>query len=470
MSRQDIPIDSLKPGMYVVGIDVSWLDSPFLRHSFKIKSQEDVDKLIKAGVAVVTIERDKSDVLPPDVIISAEADSSSGSRPDKTATPQSDDLSPEDSTSSLMKKGDSSQPSEQDRPQEETIEQAAVERTCNDTIADKDKDQEKDTAEKLAPTSMTKELGVARKLHADVTKLCAEVFESLNSGKAVSVECVKELVEQTAESLVRNNQALFSFLHMQRKDEGLYEHAFSVFSLSLALALALGLNKKEQELLGFAALVHDAGWLKLPLHLFGKGKAYTDAERKLISKHPLLAANMINGGEGVTDELKRLVAFHHEFSDGSGYPAGRKFEPDLLWSVLVVADRYDELVHQLLDCPGMIPKAALRQLFLDAQKSRFDAKVVQCLITLLGVYPISSAVQLKNGEKAVVIECFRETPAQPRIRIFYDKRGALKPKSLDLDLRTVDQDDLRHILKALDSRAAGVDPASILNIDSLSAI
>jgi HD-GYP domain-containing protein (c-di-GMP phosphodiesterase class II) len=456
MAKQDISIRHLKSGMFVVGIDVSWLDSPFLRHSFKIGSQGDIDKLVKAGVNIVTIERDKSDVLPPDSALD------SGPELEPVLEALAEPVLEIDAATQQSELADklvpTSAPTSASIGEAETASETKPENAAPATIA---------ATITTAPASMTKELGAARKLHSDVNKLCGEVFDSLSSGKAVDVECVKDLVEQTVESLTRNNQALFSFLHMQRKDEGLYEHAFSVFSLVLALASSLGLDKKDQELLGFAALVHDVGWLKLPLHLFGKGKAYSAAERTLISKHPLLAARMIEGGEGVTDRLKSLVAFHHEFMDGTGYPTGRKIENDMLWSVLVVADRYDELVHQLLDRSGMIPKSALRELFIDAQKGRIDVKVVQCLITLLGVYPISSAVQLKNGEKAVVIECFREAPAQPRIRIFYDPKGALKPKSEDIDLRELAEDDLHQILKAVDWRVPGVDPAHILNIESL---
>ena len=61
MAKQDIPIALLRPGMFVVGIDVSWLDSPFLRHSFKIQDPRDIVKLRDAGVKIVTIERDKKE-------------------------------------------------------------------------------------------------------------------------------------------------------------------------------------------------------------------------------------------------------------------------------------------------------------------------------------------------------------------------------------------------------------------------
>ena len=39
---------------------------------------------------------------------------------------------------------------------------------------------------------------------------------------------------------------------------------------------------EEVEALGVAALVHEAGWSQLPLHLVGKRQSYTATEEKLI--------------------------------------------------------------------------------------------------------------------------------------------------------------------------------------------
>ena len=452
MAKQEIPIALLRPGMHVVGIDVSWIDSPFLRHSFKIQDPQDIQKLVDSGVNIVTIERDKCDILPEAV----EAEKNAVETKGKVVEVEKKAV---DHAARGKQEADDQQASEAAHQQvvklhPESSRDFPVEQTS----------VQADSESKTAKTELKAELSFARKLHGEAKALCSRVFEQLNNGKAVDVEVVSELVEQTADSLARNNQAIFSFLHMQRKDDGLYDHAFSVFSLVLAMGQALGVSKDEQETLGFAALVHDVGWLKLPLHLLGKGKTYTDAERNLVTKHPLLSVRMIEGGEGVTDQIKSLVGLHHECMDGSGYPTGKAMQDNLLWSILAVADRYDELVHQLLDRPGMIPKSALRELYKDAQDGKIDVRVVQTLITLMGVYPISSALQLKSGEKAIVTQCHRSTPSQPSIRIFYDGKGNLLPKTEDVDLSALKEDDPRMVAKAIDWRKPGVDPAHVLNL------
>ena len=45
--------------MFITKLDISWIDSPFMYHHILIKSQKQIDKLIKAGVKLVTIDTAK---------------------------------------------------------------------------------------------------------------------------------------------------------------------------------------------------------------------------------------------------------------------------------------------------------------------------------------------------------------------------------------------------------------------------
>ena len=51
-----VSIDRLAVGMYLVGIDKPWLETPFLRHHFKISSESQITKLRNAGVQHVEVD------------------------------------------------------------------------------------------------------------------------------------------------------------------------------------------------------------------------------------------------------------------------------------------------------------------------------------------------------------------------------------------------------------------------------
>jgi hypothetical protein len=55
-TRKRVPVSGIKPGMYVVGLDRSWLQTPFLFQRKLIKSVEDIDTLKKHGIREVVID------------------------------------------------------------------------------------------------------------------------------------------------------------------------------------------------------------------------------------------------------------------------------------------------------------------------------------------------------------------------------------------------------------------------------
>lgn len=45
--------------MYLCGIDRSWMDTPFLRHRFLIRSSSDLTELRQCGIQEITIDTDR---------------------------------------------------------------------------------------------------------------------------------------------------------------------------------------------------------------------------------------------------------------------------------------------------------------------------------------------------------------------------------------------------------------------------
>ncbi len=56
MAHRRIPISALRVGMHVAKLDRSWFQSPFLRHSFLIRTHEQIEKLRRHGIKEVEID------------------------------------------------------------------------------------------------------------------------------------------------------------------------------------------------------------------------------------------------------------------------------------------------------------------------------------------------------------------------------------------------------------------------------
>lgn len=92
------------------------------------------------------------------------------------------------------------------------------------------------------------------------------------------------------------------------------------------LALAQEMNQEaglpiDPLQLQAAVYVHDVGMAFLPLAILHKSEDLDAAEQAWLTKHPDLAADLLNGMPAWS-EAAEMVRQHQECVDGSGYPAG----------------------------------------------------------------------------------------------------------------------------------------------------
>ncbi|MCI0435354.1 MAG: HD domain-containing protein [Gemmatimonadetes bacterium] len=97
-------------------------------------------------------------------------------------------------------------------------------------------------------------------------------------------------------------------------------HAVNVSLLAMTLAGETGHDAASARRIGLAAILHDIGMTRVPLEVVTKAGQISDAERDLVTMHPVEGARIIMGA-GISLDLAATVAFeHHLKMDGSGYP------------------------------------------------------------------------------------------------------------------------------------------------------
>ena len=404
-SLKEISIKELQVGMFIVKMDVSWIKSPFLLHRRAIKSENDIILLEKSGVKVLTIDLDKSQILAENKNEQAVVQPES----DKFQNPMTD------------------------RPDTDVLKEIPL----------------------------NKELNNAMLLKEQACEAFNEISDLVKTNQPIPVEKVEPLIDETISSLLRNNQALLTLMHLKRYEEKLFSHSFSVMSLALTMAIKEGVNQEDLKTLGLAALLHDIGWAQLPLNLFGKAKAYSENEFKVVRQHQKIADLMVSKSDTISSSVKQLMMQHHERIDGSGYPdklIDKQIDP--LARILILTDYYDEYVHGLLDRPGLIPSEVLRLLYKEAVQNRQDKEHVELLIKLLGIYPLTSAVELTSGEKGLVIEVNREKPLVPVVKIMYTTEGNALAEPLVVDLQK--DNKKRQVKGTVDFSNEKADPHKLL--------
>ncbi|THB69152.1 MAG: HD-GYP domain-containing protein [Gammaproteobacteria bacterium] len=313
---------------------------------------------------------------------------------------------------------------------------------------------------------LKQELQVAQKVQEKAKETINKVMDMALQDQPVEAKMLTPVVNQTFESLTRNDQALLTLMHMKRHGQVLLSHAFSVLSLATAVANRLKYSYEEIELLGMAAMMYDVGWVRMPANLVSKDKPYTEKELKLVHQHPIFSETITKKSEDLPEEVIRIIKEHHEFLDGTGYPHKLKGDQiSELAHILCVVDYYDAMVHGFMGYQGRTPNAALKVLYKASQEGKIDNKIIVPLVHVLGVYPLTSAVQLNTGERGIVIEMNRKSPVNPTVKICYDP--SIKPliKPIIVNLAAQEGDDSRKIEGIIDPNAEGIDPFKILKMD-----
>ncbi|HEV2860934.1 MAG TPA: HD domain-containing phosphohydrolase [Pyrinomonadaceae bacterium] len=138
--------------------------------------------------------------------------------------------------------------------------------------------------------------------------------------------------------------------------------ATAILARSFAAALQ-GDGDPALDEIELGAHLHDFGKYLVPKSLLLKPGPLTEAEREVISLHPVYGANILSGLPGVTATVLRLVLHHHERWDGAGYPEGLQGTRIPLAARLVsVADVYTSLRARRSYKPALTKREAVAEM------------------------------------------------------------------------------------------------------------
>jgi HD-GYP domain-containing protein (c-di-GMP phosphodiesterase class II) len=407
---KEIVIDQLVPGMFVVEMDLPWYRTPFLFHKRLIKDAETVRLMKQHGIRTVTIDTSKGVDLPVQA--------------DRRPPSASDDRSV-------------------DSPEGSAGKQAHAGAT--------------------GPVEAR-----ARQLYAEAQQTMERIFADLEQGVPPPPAATKTVVSNILAHLLDDRTGLLTQLALakiKQFDRSLAGHGLDTCILSLIVGVECGLREESLAPLGAGALLHDAGYVRLPRNLVRRRWDCTESERALLEQHSTLGLAMLADQSDLQEEVKRIVTEHHERSDGSGFPGKLAGEAISQAARIVgVVDLYDGMVSRRSGRPAMLPHDAIRQLFLAGERGQFEKSLVEIVIRSIGVYPVGSLVRLNTGEQAVVVGVNPEQRLKPRVKITGGPQGESYTDPLDVDLATQAQDrSVRSVLRVLDPAQERVNIAMYLD-------
>lgn len=129
------------------------------------------------------------------------------------------------------------------------------------------------------------------------------------------------------------------------KDEETSNHVKRVSGYAVLMAKRLKLDESQQNILHFAAPLHDLGKVGTPDHILLKPGKLNDEEMRIMRQHTAIGADILQNSTSPYLQAGHIIAAsHHEKYDGSGYPQGLSGEAIPLYGrIVAIADVFDAL-------------------------------------------------------------------------------------------------------------------------------
>jgi putative nucleotidyltransferase with HDIG domain len=179
----------------------------------------------------------------------------------------------------------------------------------------------------------------------DVSQTEVQLLRALADSTAVAMENVRmmhELEDARLETLQRLARAA------EYRDDDTFAHTERVAATTARIADAMGLAPDAVEVLRQAAPLHDIGKIAIPDAILMKAAPLTPAEREHMKLHVERgAAILVDSKSTVLRTAREIVLSHHEWWNGSGYPAGVAGDAiPLSGRIVALADVFDALTNE----------------------------------------------------------------------------------------------------------------------------
>lgn len=195
---------------------------------------------------------------------------------------------------------------------------------------------------------------IAKPFYADVVKHRVRNVISLNENK-IRLEKLTEDLSRKLDAANKEVTDTLLFVIEQRNLENV-DYASKIRRLTKILLEEVvaqddenGIDKDDIDIIAYAASLHDIGKMIIPDAILNKPGKLTDEEYEMMKSHSVEGSRMIERLASIyrkkyLDYAYEICRYHHERSDGTGYPDGLlEEEIPICAQVVGITDAYEAL-------------------------------------------------------------------------------------------------------------------------------
>ncbi|KJU85076.1 metal dependent phosphohydrolase [Candidatus Magnetobacterium bavaricum] len=415
--RKRILTEELCIGMFIDGMDASWFKTPFLKHHFLIKTNEQIEKVKETGIEYVFIDPDKgADIVSKAPAISSRGVAATGSEGRakgdsvlserglaatqeelfKDYVRMKEELLSIDNSSLFsgsmidfslyVKNGLAIKPLVQYKGREILLSDEMVS-PVNELLIEK-----KDTPKFKGYIKCAIKGGVgglnAQQIKNIAVKENAKIIvqELLsNPSDSEKVQECRSAVEGIMAAIMDSKGFITNLLTINKNDYYTYTHSVNISVFSVATAIASGVSSEEDLFgIGLGCLLHDIGKTTIPPEILNKSEErLTDFEIKLLREHVIEGANILKLYKGVPEWTLYPILEHHENIAGTGYPNSLVSDTmHFAGKITSLTNYYDMLTTSRPFFEALTPFEALSYIRNSSQE--YDLNIFKEFIKILG--------------------------------------------------------------------------------------
>lgn len=288
------------------------------------------------------------------------------------------------------------------------------------------------------PAATPQAIVQADALYQKAVSLQSSLVKSLKNGAANGLKDADTLSHSIIESVFDNQDAISCLTMIKNADEYTLEHAINCSVLMAIFAAERGFDRDTIDNICMGTLLMDIGMSLLPPELRQQNAPLTADDKAVIESHVEQGLALVEQYEDISDLALTIVAQHHERVDGSGYPAQLQGEEISEFArMAAIVDTYDAMISNRPHQSSVTPAVALKRL---TKNPGLDQNLVKQFVTLIGVHPVGSLVQLASGKLGIVVKTNASDMLKPVVMVFYSVNGGHYSEVKRVDLASMNDE------------------------------
>lgn len=257
--------------------------------------------------------------------------------------------------------------------------------------------------------------------YANLGLVIGQQLEQMRAKRQVRLAKVRRAIHEIHDAAAGHESLLIGMTRLDAYAGQVRFHLAAVTAMAVLMARRLHMPRAKLADACMSAAFHDIGLDELP----AATEVVTQDELDALERVPLKTILRLTEGAMGGDALERIaVAWEH----GQRVPAG----PLGFGQLVAVPCVFDRLTRPAPPRRVTLPDEALRLIMTQAG-TRFDPRVVRLFVSVVGLFPVGTAVRLNSGELGYVVEAPTDAAsfARPRVQVLKSPAG---PANYQLDL------------------------------------